>query len=177
MEEWRDIEGYEGHYQVSNYGNVRSIKREPCLLKGDYQKNGYKRVYLWLNGGKKNLLVHRLVAEAFIDNPDFLTDVNHIDEDKSNNHIDNLEWCTHLYNMNYGSVKKKIGTANKGRRLSSEAIRRLSIDTSNRRWINNGHTEKYVYFYEVDNYIDAGWGPGRKNRRKNNVRKSESLSC
>lgn len=65
MEIWKDIDGYEGHYQVSNYGNVRSIKTIPTLLKGDYQKNGYKRVYLWKNGKKQNLLVHRLVALSF----------------------------------------------------------------------------------------------------------------
>ena len=173
-EEWRDIQGYEGHYQVSNLGKVRSVKREPFVLKGDLQQNGYRRVYLWLNGRKKNLLVHRLVAETFIENPDEYTDVNHLDEDKTNNHVDNLEWCTHLYNMNYGAVKKKIGDANRGRKLSEETIERLRQDTTNRRWINNGHTEKYVYFYEIDSFVENGWNVGRLKRRKNqNVRKGE----
>ena len=134
MEIWKDIDGYEGHYQVSNYGNVRSIKTIPTLLKGDYQKNGYKRVYLWKNGKKQNLLVHRLVALSFLDNPHGHTDVNHLDENNSNNHVCNLHWCSHLFNMNYGCVKDKISTSkcgtapwNKGKRcpqLSKAMYRR-----------------------------------------------------
>lgn len=115
METWRDIKGYEGHYQVSNYGNVRSIKRIPVLLKGDFQSNGYKRVYLWKDGAKKNVLVHRLVALSFLPNPMEYTDVNHIDEDKANNHVENLQWCSHAYNMNYGQVKEKISESKMGR--------------------------------------------------------------
>lgn len=91
-EVWKDVDGFEGHYQVSNHGRVRSIKKEALVLKGDYQPNGYKRVYLWKDGRKYNKLVHRLVA----------SDVNHIDEDKTNNNVNNLQWCTHLYNMNFG---------------------------------------------------------------------------
>ena len=106
-EQWKDIPGFEGHYQASTLGNIRSIKKEPIILKGDYQKNGYRRVYLWVGGEKKNCLVHRLVAETFIENPNRYSDINHKDEDKSNNSVENLEWCSHVYNMNYGSVKKE----------------------------------------------------------------------
>ena len=164
MEIWKDIAGYEGHYQVSNFGNVRSIKREPIILKGDYQKNGYKRVYLWKDGRKQNMLVHRLVALSFLPNPDGYSDVNHIDENKSNNHVDNLYWCTHLHNMNYGSVKEKISTAKTGRTLSEKQKKQIRIDKSKRKWINDGQTEKFVFFYEVDSYLNNGWKQGRKER-------------
>ena len=84
-EQWKDIPGFEGHYQASTLGNIRSIKKEPIILKGDYQKNGYRRVYLWVGGEKKNCLVHRLVAETFIENPNRYSDINHKDENNTNN--------------------------------------------------------------------------------------------
>lgn len=115
-EVWKDVEGFEGHYQVSNHGRVRSIKKEILVLKEDYPHNGYKRVYLWKDGRKHNKLVHRLVAIVFLQNPNSYSDVNHIDEDKTNNRVNNLQWCTHLYNMNFGSVREKyhVGTEEKG---------------------------------------------------------------
>ena len=114
-EVWKDVDGFEGHYQVSDYGRVRSIKKKILVLKDDYQHNGYKRVYLWKDGRKHNKLVHRLVAISFLPNPNNYSDVNHIDEDKTNNHVANLQWCTHLYNMNFGSVREKyrVGTGGK----------------------------------------------------------------
>ena len=176
---WRDIAGYEGHYQVSNMGEVRSIKKDPLVLKGDHQRNGYRRVYLWLNGGKKNFCVHRLVAEAFIPNPFHLTDVNHLDEDKNNNAVWNLEWCTHLYNMNYGSVKRKISIAGRGRKCSEERRKQIGLDTSRRRWINDGETERYVYKENVETFVAAGWRKGRLKRERSNdyVRESEPVAC
>ena len=83
LEEWKDILGYEGHYQVSNHGRVRSVKRNSTIiLKGDCQPNGYKRVYLWKDGRKKNFLVHRLVGLSFLDNPNHYSDINHLDENQ-----------------------------------------------------------------------------------------------
>lgn len=177
--EWRDIAGYEGHYQVSSTGLVRSIKKEPYILKGDQQRNGYKRVYLWLDNAKKNCLVHRLVAEAFLPNPDHLPEVNHLDEDKGNNDISNLEWCTHLRNLNYGTVRERIGKANKGRKVSETLRRFFRMDTSRRRWINNGDTEKYVYLEDVEHWCSAGWYKGRLKRERShlNDRKGESIAC
>lgn len=112
-EEWRDIPGYEGLYQVSNFGRVYSVKRMNrdrciggrfiCQSSVDKKNNSYMHVQLCKNGEEKCVLVHRLVAMAFIPNPDNLPQVNHKDENKQNNHVDNLEWCTHKYNMNYGS--------------------------------------------------------------------------
>ena len=101
MEEWKNVIGYEGLYEVSNKGNVRNVRRN-TLLKLSKNKYGYIQVYLYKNGIKTGLTVHRLVAEAFIENPDNLPEVNHKDEDKTNNRVENLEWCSHKYNVNYG---------------------------------------------------------------------------
>lgn len=120
IEEWRDIEGYEGLYQISNLGRVKSLSRiaidrrgiphyvNERILKQAFDKNGYCLVGLHINGKIKSGKVHRLVASAFIDNPHNLPDVNHKDENKSNNNVDNLEWCTPKYNINYGTCLDRI---------------------------------------------------------------------
>lgn len=115
---WKDIEGYEGYYQVSNLGNVRSVDR--VIISNDgivrvrkgkaktlKDHNGYKRVKLNKDGKEKLFLVHRLVAQTFIPNPSNLPCINHKDEVKSNNRIDNLEWCTHRYNRMYGTTEER----------------------------------------------------------------------
>ena len=101
MEEWKNVIGYEGLYEVSNKGNVRNVRRN-TLLKLSKNKYGYIQVYLYKNGIRNGFKVHRLVAQAFIENPDNLPEVNHIDEDKINNRADNLEFCDRKYNNNYG---------------------------------------------------------------------------
>lgn len=110
QEIWKDIKGYEGKYQVSNYGRVKSLNYRNTgkeqLMKPTLQTNGY--LYFSLCKPNKKFLIHRLVAEAFIPNPNNLPCVNHKDEDKTNNHVDNLEWCTHLYNINYGTCRERI---------------------------------------------------------------------
>lgn len=112
MELWKDIKGYEGQYQVSNMGNVRSLDRiSPCgrVLRGANRRQhinkrtGYCYVNLCKNAIAKNVLVHRLVAEAFVDNPECKTTVNHINENKQDNRADNLEWMTLNENLHYGS--------------------------------------------------------------------------
>ena len=113
---WKDIPEYEGLYQVSNYGRVRRIlfvnnivtKPKIKILSLCVDKKGYLRVCLNKNGKRKNMQVHRIVALAFISNPDNLPEVNHKDENPKNNCVENLEWCTHLYNMNYGNIRQKI---------------------------------------------------------------------
>ena len=107
-EYWKPVVGYEGHYQVSNFGRVKSIKFGKEIILKQNIRGGYYIVNLSKNGIVKTYLVHRLVAEAFIDNTDNLPEVNHKDENKLNNNVDNLEWCTHEYNINYGTRNKKV---------------------------------------------------------------------
>ena len=102
IEEFRDIPDYEGMYEVSNLGRVR---RDGKILKPFKNKKGYLLVSLFKNGTKKNARIHRLVAQSFIPNPQNLPQINHKDEDKTNNAVENLEWCTCEYNINYSKTK------------------------------------------------------------------------
>ena len=116
MEIWKDIIGFEGHYQVSNKGKIRSIKNNKIKELKPYKeikRCGYLSVYLRLPGQKFTKKVHRLVAEAFIPNPNGFPEVNHIDENKENNCVENLEWCTGEYNLCYGTRLKRISESNK----------------------------------------------------------------
>ena len=110
MEEiWKDIEGYEGLYRVSNLGNVYSYYVNRNLKAGI--SDGYKFVILNKNGNKKFSLVHRLVAMAFIPNPNNLPLINHKDENRLNCCVDNLEWCSYIYNATYNNAHVKRGQA------------------------------------------------------------------
>ena len=94
---WKEIKDYEGLYWISNQGHVKN--RHGRILKPDYSNKGYACVILCKNGKNKQRRVHILVAETFIPNPLNLPEVNHKDENKANNCVDNLEWCTHQENM------------------------------------------------------------------------------
>ena len=125
---WKDVPGYEGLYRVSNLGNVFSLRNDRCLTQRVYG-DGYVRVPLVSLSGKHKLwLSHRIVALAFIPNPDNLPEVNHKDEDKTNNHRENLEWCTRKYNANYGTAMKRMATTN------SKAVEQLSDGKVTKRW-------------------------------------------
>ena len=109
VEEWRAVKGYEG-YEVSNLGNVRSNKAykhrsEPLMMKQRDNGYGYLIVCLCNKNGRRNHYVHRLVAEAFIDNPNGLAQVNHLDYDRHNNKVTNLEWLSQLDNTKYSACR------------------------------------------------------------------------
>lgn len=110
MENWRDIIGYEGLYQVSDLGRVKSLNGRKARILHQYSNGvGYLQLKLCKDGVPKTHLVHRLVAEAFVPNPYGYKEVNHKDENKSNNVSSNLEYCDRIYNLTYGtrSVHKK----------------------------------------------------------------------
>ena len=108
MEEvWKDIRGYEGLYQVSNVGRVKRVKTGR-ILKGIFSGYGYVQVDLSKEGCTSKKLIHRLVAQAFIPNVDNKLEVNHINEDKTNNRVDNLEWVTRKENNNHGTHNEKV---------------------------------------------------------------------
>lgn len=115
---WKDIEGYEGLYQVSNMGRVRSLKRTVRNARGLYKKperimkpydngTGYLQIQLSKEGKSKNIYLHRLVAIAFCENLEGYKEINHIDENKLNNRADNLEWCSRSYNCTYNGLAKR----------------------------------------------------------------------
>lgn len=121
MEEiWKDIVGYEGYYQVSNIGRIRSVDRyvqskgggkkfvKGRMLVPQYCSNGYLFHGFCKNNVVKQIMLHRVVAIAFLPNPNNYPEVNHKDEDITNNCVDNLEWCTSKYNANYGTRKEKL---------------------------------------------------------------------
>lgn len=150
-EVWKPVVGYEGFYEISNFGNVRGINRiithdwyyrkrihttrtvviKAKILKQQVDNRGYLRANLCRNDGRRGvaMLVHRLVGQAFIPNPDDLPMINHKDENKTNNHVNNLEWCTNSYNINYGTVRQRM--ANTLRLIHPNCRRVAQIDRNN----------------------------------------------
>ena len=114
-EEWKPVKGYEGLYEVSNLGRVKSLNYNHTgkerIMKPEKHRDGYLRVQLYKDGKVKHFLVHRLVATAFIPNPLELPEINHRNEDKTNNVVVNLEFCSRCYNSNYGTRNVRIGAA------------------------------------------------------------------
>lgn len=122
-EQWAWITGYEDRYMVSTLGQIKSFvvdKVDGKLMKLINDKNGYKKINLYKNGKKTTFQVHRLVAIAFIPNPENKPQVNHIDEDKTNNNVSNLEWVTAKENTNHGTRNVRSGES------ISKAVRNIT---------------------------------------------------
>lgn len=126
MEEWKTIEGYE-NYEVSTAGQVRN-KKTGKILKQWKNNRGYLKVNLCKNGKQKCFSVHRLVAIHFITNPHNLPEVNHINENKEDNSVDNLEWCTRQYNVNYGTGKERAGKTMKNKKIHCKKVYCVELD-------------------------------------------------
>lgn len=145
-EYWKPVFGYEEHYQISNFGRVKSFDTyrkgrngsvrccKGRILKPFTNRHGYLQVDLCKNGKVKKFLVHRLVAEAFLDNPNNLPQVNHKDENPQNNNVENLEFCSAKYNTNFGNRNKRIAEKN-----------------------TNGKLSKKVYQYTLDGQFVREW--------------------
>ena len=152
---WREVAGYEGLYLVSDQGDVVAVPKEVrCGNKLQHRKrrplkphlrgkNGlyYKAVALTKNGETRQYSVHRLVAQAFIENPELLPEVNHKDENPLNNSVDNLEWCTRQYNMEYSKAKPIFQIFDDGTVVRHKSIKAASEQTNiGRTAINNALT-------------------------------------
>ena len=138
---WKPVKNYEERYAVSNMGRVKSLDRitvgkddkkyrfKECILKGIQTKGGYLQVNLYDSKSRRNrLLIHRLVAEAFISNPENKPQVNHKDEDKTNNRVTNLEWMTSKENNNYGTHIERVAKANRNHVALSKVVAQYSKD-------------------------------------------------
>ena len=152
---WKTISGYEGYYEVSDKGVVRAITRDVPykngkmhslkgrVIKPSKDKDGYLLVHLYKNGKTTTFKVHRLVAQEFIPNPEKFPDVNHRNEVKDDNRVENLEWCTREYNVNYGDRNKKAGEI-----LTKFLYQRFTIDG------------KYIDTLKYQELLDEGFDYG-----------------
>ena len=165
-EYWKPIKGYEGLYMVSNWGRVKSFDRwvksrngsvrfcKGRILKQVTNDRGYLYVELWKNNKRKQCKVHRLVAEAFISNPYNLPMINHRDENKSNNNVNNLEWCDCKYNNTYGTRIERVAEKN-----------------------TNGKCSKKVYQYTLDGEFVREWKSTAECGRNGYIHQAISACC
>lgn len=138
-EEWRNIEGFEGFYQVSNQGNVRSLNYHNWGIAKNLtpviDRYGYERVCMCKNGKQFNRQVHRMVAQAFIDNPTSLPQINHINEIKTDNRVENLEWVSAKDNANHGTRNHRMSRSKQNK--NCKALIQLDKQGSEiRRWVS-----------------------------------------
>ena len=186
-EVWKDIPDYEGLYQVSNLGRIKSLnfnKTGKEKIMKPRTGNRYYMTALWKNGIRKDYLLHRIVAETFIPNPENKPFINHKDENCFNNSINNLMWCTHKENMNWGTrneriskankgkvipknIREKISKSNKGKKISEEQkeyLRKIrtgiKLTEEHKKKIsisNKGKTAKKVNQYDLDGNFIKQW--------------------
>lgn len=167
MEEWKDVEGYEGLYQVSNLGRVKSLNYKRTgveqVLIPQNDKDGYSQIGLRKNNKKTTIKIHRLVAIHFLSNPYNLPEVNHINEDKSDNRVENLEWCNHKYNMNYGTILQR-----KSEKLSTPILQLDEYGELIKKWNGARDVERQTNYFqsnisrccngEQKTYYNFKWG-------------------
>ena len=134
-EVWKDIPNYEGKYQASNLGRIKSLNfngtgKEKIMKPRTGGR--YYTIALFKNGKRKDLLLHRVIAETFIENKENKPFVNHKDENCFNNSVNNLMWCTHKENMNWGTRNERISKSNKGRIVTEETRKKISEANKNK---------------------------------------------
>lgn len=186
-EVWKDIPDYEGLYQVSNLGRIKSLNFNKTGIEKIMKPrtgNRYYMIALWKNGIRKDYLLHRIVAKTFIPNPENKPFINHKDENCFNNSINNLMWCTHKENMNWGTrneriskankgkvipknIREKISKSNKGKKISDEQkeyLRKIrtgiKLTEEHKKKIsvsNKGKTAKKVNQYDLDGNFIKQW--------------------
>lgn len=167
MEIWRDVKGYEGKYQVSNLGNVRSVDRtifNACgvmvtrrgtMLKPIQNRGGYMKVTMHKEGKVNTELIHRLVAEAFVQNHNNLPQVNHKDGNKRNNDVSNLEWCTALSNMHHAKQQGLRNNALEYAKSMRKAVIATNIETRKETFYESIHAAEKVFGSHVTNVLSG----------------------
>lgn len=175
---WKDVVGYEGYYQISSFGNVRSVDRyinssynstifrKGAVMKQQQSKKGYMTVHLSKNGISKRLPVHRLVAKAFIPNPDDLPQVNHKDTDKTNNKVLNLEWITNCDNVKHAIKNGCINITDKKREASRQTVK-----------IAMEHRKKGVIQFDKKGNMINKFESVSDATRKTNINTSNIVAC
>jgi hypothetical protein len=121
---WVPVKGFEERYSISNQARIKSLIKKPIIMKPPVNQYGYEYVSLWKNGKRKNIQIHRLVAIAFLDNPENKPMVNHIDGNKRNNHVSNLEWCTRQENTDHAV---KFGLMARGERIAQSKLKSFQV--------------------------------------------------
>lgn len=180
MEEiWKDIVSYEGLYQVSNLGRVKSLGSDKwhkgCILKQCFDGKGhYKFVGLHKDGKTKQINVHRLVAQTFVPNPSNLPCVNHKNEIKTDNRADNLEWCTVAYNSNYGHAKENMIRSRRNNN-NQEIINQKIKETKRKR--KSFSCEKPVAQYTFDGVCVAQYNSATDAERKTGISRGGIQKC
>jgi hypothetical protein len=192
------VVGYEGYYEVDQFGRVYGLDRvitvndngrvynkpvKAGLMKQHMHSNGYKVVSLTKNGKTKNCYVHRIAAEAFIPNAESLPMVNHKGEDKTNNFVENLEWCTNEYNLSYGQARQKQAAKIRGikhseerKQKTSEALKKAFRENAKIKFEYEGEMLSIPELSEKMN-IPAGTLRARYRRTGNVFRESDFCSC
>ena len=187
MEEWRDIKGYEGKYMVSNLGRVKSLNYKRTgkekIMKGVDDGRGYLILSLYREGKGKTCKIHKLVAQAFLENPMGYNEVNHKNEDKADNRVENLEWCSRLYNINYGTRNKRSAEKLKGRKQSEETIKKISEKMTGRKQSEEHikkrieKTSKPIYSINKESGLIMYWESIREAERCTGISNGNICEC
>lgn len=182
-EEWRPICGYEGLYEVSSLGKVKSLKfGKEKILKFGKNKKGYFRVGLSKDKKREFCSVHRLVANAFIPNPNNLPTVNHIDENKENNVVDNLEWMNMKQQVNHGTCIQRRVASTDYKAIAAKIdykARTAKIDYKaiSEKQRNNPNKSKRVYQYSKDGELVAIWNSTQECGRQGYAQANVAACC
>lgn len=177
---WKDIIGYEGLYQVSNLGRIKSVDRyvkhpiyglmhiKERILKFGISGNGYLIVGLYRDGKQTPKLVHRLVAEAFIPNPNNLTDVDHLNTNRTDNRVENLRWCTHKENQNNPKSIVHFSECKQGENAPKPMKGKFGKEHN---------TSKPILQYTIDGQLIREWYCGMDVQRELGINQSNIAKC
>lgn len=185
MEIFKDIKGYEGLYQVSNYGKVKSLgngkssnpeSKKERILKNSQRDKVYNVVSLCNNGKVANYYVHRLVWEAFNGPVPNGYEVNHMDENPGNNRLDNLNLVTHKENMNWGTICERQSKSHTGKKKTEEARKKLSSSLKGKH-INRTDMSKRVFQYTLDGEYVNDYPSSQEAARQNGFSGGSIREC